>query len=185
MLKSNKGYNLAQNAKKKLPEKFTKILAILLLTAAVTVVPVALSSCGDTTAIHQTMSSVSVEEMNSFVKEYFKFPAVGSMSNPSSIAYSVSVENGKVYKIDMITTSEEPNGQVAVYFTTLGYNQGLSEKDIERKKNVYNSSFSNKTLKYFEAEDDVQLEDLYSEYLGESYIVAKEYSKSFDKGIEI
>ena len=107
------------------------------------------------------------------------------MSNSSSIAYSVFVENGKVYKIDIITTSQAPSGEVPVFLTTLEYQQGLSAQEIEKKQNVYNTTFSNTTVKTFEAGEEVELEDIYSEYLGSDYVVAKEYSKSADNEIEI
>lgn len=185
MLKSNKGYNLLSNAKKKLPGKFTQIMSIFLIATTLAVSPAVLSSCAEENAIHQTMSSVSVKEMSAFVKEYLRFPAIGNMCNSSSIAYSVEVEDGKVYKIDMITTTEEPNGQTSVLFTTLDYKQGLSAREIEKKQNLYNSSFSNIAVKTFEAGEEVELEDIYSEYLGSDYVVAKEYSKSADNEIEI
>ena len=184
MLKSNKGYNLAQNANKKLPTVFTKIMAVILLATTFAVAPVALSSCSQDAAVHESIPSVSEKEMNAFVEEYFKFPPIGNLSNPTSIAYSISASSGRVYAINIVSTGLEPDGTVPVYLTKLEFPHGLSEKDIERNKGAYSSSFSNTTITTAENGEPIDIDEIYLSNLGEDYVVAKEYEGLVEDGIE-
>ena len=185
MLKSNKGYNLAQNVKGKIQSAFVKIFTVLFIATSLATVPVALTSCGNETAIHENLPSVSVKEMNSFVQDFFKMPPVGNIANPTSIAYSVVVKDGKVYEIKIISTANDRDGKVPVYVTTLEYDNGLNAGEIEKKQSQVGFSFSNSTVKVFENGEDVELEDIYASQLGENYVVSKEYEQSKESGIEL
>ena len=184
MLKSQKGYSLAQNVKGKIQSTFIKILAVVFISAALVGTPAVLTSCGQDTAVHESLPSVSVKEMNAFVSEYFKFPPVGNLANPTSLAYSFAAQDGKVYEIKIISTSNERDGSVPVYITTLEFGYGLTQEEIE-KKNASPSCFSNSTVKIFNEGESVELDEIYDSILGEDYIVSKEYKESRENGIEL
>lgn len=184
MLKSNKGYNLAQNANKKGSTLFTKMLAVLLLSTTIATSSVMLSSCGEDVAIHENLPSVSVEEMNEYVENYFKFPPVGNLRNPTSIAYAISVSSGRVYAINVVSTGFSPDGTVPVYLTKLEFPNGLSEKDIKEMKNAHSSSFSNTTITTAKNGEPINIDEIYLSNLGEDYVVAKEYEGEIEDGIE-
>lgn len=185
MLKSNKGYNLASDVKKKISTTFAKIMAVILLTTTLATAPAILSSCGQDVAVNECLPSVSVKEMNEYVAAYFKFPPVGSLSNPTSLAYSMSVSDGRVYELNIVSTSKEQAGQVPVYLTTLIFPQGISQKEIERKKTSSLVNFSNSTIKTFQEGEYINLEEIYSSSLGEDYIIAMEYEQPLADGIEV